>query len=119
MTVLAFERLLSLGQEERRKEYGDNYVALDNIFTWRHHHRGRSASVTYAFGGKTQTFERRKFEKENKAVKKEKPEDDEENTVSLCDKVSLYKGDITMLEVDAIVNAGCIVKNVWFSCYLL
>ncbi|XP_046731030.1 ADP-ribose glycohydrolase MACROD2 isoform X4 [Silurus meridionalis] len=68
------ERLLSLGQEERRKEYGDNYVALDNIFTWRHHHR--------------------------------EPEDDEENTVSLCDKVSLYKGDITMLEVDAIVNAA-------------
>lgn len=24
----------------------------------------------------------------------------------LCDKVSLYKGDITVLEVDAIVNAG-------------
>ncbi|KAI5108511.1 O-acetyl-ADP-ribose deacetylase MACROD2 isoform X1 [Silurus meridionalis] len=74
LSEVSSERLLSLGQEERRKEYGDNYVALDNIFTWRHHHR--------------------------------EPEDDEENTVSLCDKVSLYKGDITMLEVDAIVNAG-------------
>ncbi|XP_028844009.1 ADP-ribose glycohydrolase MACROD2-like isoform X2 [Denticeps clupeoides] len=26
--------------------------------------------------------------------------------ICLCDKVSLYKGDITTLEVDAIVNAG-------------
>lgn len=34
------------------------------------------------------------------------PEEEEENPVSLCDKVSLYKGDITILEVDAIVNAG-------------
>lgn len=34
------------------------------------------------------------------------PEDEEENPVLMCDKVSLYKGDITVLEVDAIVNAG-------------
>lgn len=34
------------------------------------------------------------------------PEEEEESPVSLCDKVSLYKGDITILEVDAIVNAG-------------
>ncbi|MCI4376781.1 hypothetical protein PGIGA_G00192440, partial [Pangasianodon gigas] len=69
------DRLLGLGQEERRKEYGDNYVALDKIPTWRHHHS-------------------------------REPEVEEENPVSLCDKVSLYKGDITTLEVDAIVNAG-------------
>ncbi|KAK3573329.1 hypothetical protein QTP86_022711 [Hemibagrus guttatus] len=68
------ERLLSHGQEERRKEYGDNYVALDKIPTWRYHHS-------------------------------REPEEEEENPVSLCDKVSLYKGDITILEVDAIVNA--------------
>ncbi|XP_060781464.1 ADP-ribose glycohydrolase MACROD2 [Neoarius graeffei] len=69
------DRLLSLGQEERRQEYGDNYMALDKIPTWRHHHsRG--------------------------------PEEEEENPVSLCDKVSLHKGDITILEVDAIVNAA-------------
>ncbi|GAA6074172.1 ADP-ribose glycohydrolase MACROD2 isoform X1 [Tachysurus ichikawai] len=68
------ERLLGLGQEEKRKEYGDNYVALDKIPTWRHHHS-------------------------------REPEEEEENPVSLCDKVSLYKGDITILEVDAIVNA--------------
>ncbi|TSN48517.1 O-acetyl-ADP-ribose deacetylase MACROD2 [Bagarius yarrelli] len=33
-------------------------------------------------------------------------EEEQEIPVSLCDKVSLYKGDITILEVDAIVNAG-------------
>lgn len=33
-----------------------------------------------------------------------------EHPASLYDKVSLYKGDITELEVDAIVNAGkCLV----------
>ncbi|XP_017318954.1 ADP-ribose glycohydrolase MACROD2 isoform X2 [Ictalurus punctatus] len=69
------DRLLSLGPEERRKEYGDNYVALDKIPTWRHHHSRES-------------------------------DEEEENPVSLCDKVSLYKGDITILEVDAIVNAA-------------
>ncbi|XP_035387303.1 ADP-ribose glycohydrolase MACROD2 isoform X2 [Electrophorus electricus] len=74
------ERLLSLGQEERRKEYGSNYLALDKIPTWRQH------------------------------VNNTAPEEEEEHPISLCDKVSLYKGDITILEVDAIVNAvdGCI-----------
>ncbi|XP_076831513.1 ADP-ribose glycohydrolase MACROD2 isoform X2 [Brachyhypopomus gauderio] len=69
------ERLLSLGQEERRKEYV-NYVALDKIPSWR------------------------------QFVNNTAPEEEEEHPVSLCDKVSLYKGDITILEVDAIVNAG-------------
>ncbi|XP_035387304.1 ADP-ribose glycohydrolase MACROD2 isoform X3 [Electrophorus electricus] len=70
------ERLLSLGQEERRKEYGSNYLALDKIPTWRQH------------------------------VNNTAPEEEEEHPISLCDKVSLYKGDITILEVDAIVNAA-------------
>ncbi|KAM9476363.1 ADP-ribose glycohydrolase MACROD2 isoform 2-T2 [Clarias gariepinus] len=69
------ERLLGLGQEERRKDYGDNYLPLDKILTWRQHHCGD-------------------------------PDEEEEQPVSLCDKVSLYKGDITILEVDAIVNAA-------------
>ncbi|XP_036430966.1 ADP-ribose glycohydrolase MACROD2 isoform X2 [Colossoma macropomum] len=67
------ERLLSLGLEERRKEYG-NYVTLEKITPWRRH-------------GKA-------------------PEEEEDHSASLCNKVSLYKGDITILEVDAIVNAA-------------
>lgn len=41
--------------------------------------------------------------------------DDEEQTGGggLGDKVSLYKGDITVLEVDAIVNAG---RNFTLTC---
>ncbi|XP_072533523.1 ADP-ribose glycohydrolase MACROD2 isoform X2 [Salminus brasiliensis] len=69
------ERLLSLGKEERRKEYV-HYLALDKVATWRQH--GSDAE----------------------------PDEEEEHPVSLCDKVSLYKGDITILELDAIVNAA-------------
>ncbi|KAJ8386448.1 hypothetical protein AAFF_G00170450 [Aldrovandia affinis] len=69
-------RLLGLGLEERRKEYSE-YVALDKIATWK---------------------------KPEKSKGKEEVE--EQDLHPLSDKVSLYKGDITILEVDAIVNAG-------------
>ncbi|XP_062286198.1 ADP-ribose glycohydrolase MACROD2 isoform X2 [Scomber scombrus] len=73
------ERLLRLDREERRKEYRrQEFVCLDKILSWR---------------------------EENK------PNDQEEGTEltgggGLSDKVSLYKGDITVLELDAIVNAA-------------
>lgn len=34
---------------------------------------------------------------------------EEESKDLLSDRVSLYKGDITILEVDAIVNAGTVL----------
>ncbi|XP_062851026.1 ADP-ribose glycohydrolase MACROD2 isoform X2 [Trichomycterus rosablanca] len=71
------ERLLSLTLEERRKEF-DHYLTLDKIQTWKEHTTGTD---------------------KGSEGKKEHP-------VSLSDKVSLYKGDITELEVDAIVNAA-------------
>ncbi|TNN74341.1 O-acetyl-ADP-ribose deacetylase MACROD2 [Liparis tanakae] len=73
------ERLLRLDREERRKEYRRQYfVSLDMISTWGEENR---------------------------------PNDKEEGDEltgggGLSEKVSLYKGDITLLEVDAIVNAG-------------
>ncbi|XP_028676156.1 ADP-ribose glycohydrolase MACROD2 isoform X1 [Erpetoichthys calabaricus] len=70
------ERLLGLGLEERRKEYG-NYVPLEKIPSWR------------------------KSEKN-----KEDAEDSSLQVNVLSEKVSLYKGDITLLEIDAIVNAA-------------
>ncbi|KAI1894682.1 hypothetical protein AGOR_G00118270 [Albula goreensis] len=70
-------RLLALGLEERRKEYS-TYMSLDKIPTWR------------------KTGEKCKG----------KDEVEEQDFHPLSDKVSLYKGDITILEVDAIVNAG-------------
>uniref|UniRef100_W5NGC1 Mono-ADP ribosylhydrolase 2 n=1 Tax=Lepisosteus oculatus TaxID=7918 RepID=W5NGC1_LEPOC len=73
------ERLQSLGLEERRKEYRGNYVPLEKIPTWK---------------------------KSKQEKSKYKEEVSEVAAFHLSDKVSLYKGDITTLEVDAIVNAG-------------
>uniref|UniRef100_A0A452F886 Macro domain-containing protein n=1 Tax=Capra hircus TaxID=9925 RepID=A0A452F886_CAPHI len=76
------ERLLKMTIEERRKEYIRDYVPLNTIPSWKEEMKGKS-------------------------------QNDEENTQepsqgkkSLSEKVSLYRGDITLLEVDAIVNAG-------------
>ncbi|XP_004412921.1 PREDICTED: O-acetyl-ADP-ribose deacetylase MACROD2 [Odobenus rosmarus divergens] len=75
------ERLLKMTLEERRKEYVRDYVPLNTILSWKEEMKGKS-------------------------------QNDEENTQetsqvkkSLSEKVSLYRGDITLLEVDAIVNA--------------
>ncbi|XP_015218355.2 ADP-ribose glycohydrolase MACROD2 isoform X1 [Lepisosteus oculatus] len=73
------ERLQSLGLEERRKEYRGNYVPLEKIPTWK---------------------------KSKQEKSKYKEEVSEVSAFHLSDKVSLYKGDITTLEVDAIVNAA-------------
>nr|XP_021154372.1 O-acetyl-ADP-ribose deacetylase MACROD2 isoform X14 [Columba livia] len=62
--------------EERRKEYLRGYVALKNIPTWM------------------------------EDLKSEDAKDDLQGKKSLSEKVSLYRGDITLLEVDAIVNAA-------------
>nr|XP_020656908.1 O-acetyl-ADP-ribose deacetylase MACROD2-like isoform X2 [Pogona vitticeps] len=76
------ERLLKMTLEERRKEYLRDYVPLKDIPTWMEEMKSKTQS-------------------------------DEENTKeglpvqrSLSEKVSLYRGDITVLEVDAIVNAA-------------
>ncbi|XP_013919346.1 PREDICTED: O-acetyl-ADP-ribose deacetylase MACROD2 [Thamnophis sirtalis] len=76
------ERLLKMTLEERRKEYVRDYVPLKDIPTWKEEMKSQAQS-------------------------------DEENTneafllqKSLSEKVSLYRGDITVLEIDAIVNAA-------------
>uniref|UniRef100_A0A8C5XVQ8 Mono-ADP ribosylhydrolase 2 n=1 Tax=Microcebus murinus TaxID=30608 RepID=A0A8C5XVQ8_MICMU len=76
------ERLLKMTLEERRKEYLRDYVPLNTILSWKEEMKGKS-------------------------------QNDEENTQemsevkkTLSEKVSLYRGDITVLEVDAIVNAA-------------
>ncbi|XP_073528306.1 ADP-ribose glycohydrolase MACROD2 isoform X3 [Phyllobates terribilis] len=70
------ERLLSMTQTERRKELCKDYIPLDSIQSLLKEQQSSAC------------------EDENKKIS------------SLCDKVSLYKGDITQLEVDAIVNAA-------------
>ncbi|XP_061485307.1 ADP-ribose glycohydrolase MACROD2-like [Rhineura floridana] len=75
------ESLLKMTLEERRKEYLWDYVPLKDIPTWMEEMKSKTQS-------------------------------DEENTQeallekkTLSEKVSLYRGDITVLEIDAIVNA--------------
>ncbi|XP_053291625.1 ADP-ribose glycohydrolase MACROD2 isoform X4 [Pleuronectes platessa] len=73
------ERLLRLDQEERRKEYRrQDFISLDKIPSWR---------------------------EENTADDKDEGKEPTGGG-GLSDKVSLYKGDITGLELDAIVNAA-------------
>nr|XP_046258649.1 ADP-ribose glycohydrolase MACROD2 isoform X5 [Scatophagus argus] len=86
------ERLLRLDREDRRKEYRrQDFVSLDKIPSWREENRSNEKEE-----GKELT-----------------------GGGGLSDKVSLYKGDITLLEVDAIVNAvdGCIHKAAGLCLY--
>uniref|UniRef100_A0A3B3CM90 Uncharacterized protein n=1 Tax=Oryzias melastigma TaxID=30732 RepID=A0A3B3CM90_ORYME len=78
------ERLLRLDREVRRKEYRrQDFIPLEKIPTWREENickTDEDVELTGGGGGG--------------------------GGGGLSDKVSLYKGDITILEVDAIVNAG-------------
>ncbi|KAM4772281.1 ADP-ribose glycohydrolase MACROD2 [Rhinophrynus dorsalis] len=73
------ERLLKMSLEERRKEY-KHFVSLDRIPSL--------------------------MEEICKASNNDERPQEVQVKNRLCDKVSLYKGDITQLEVDAIVNAA-------------
>ncbi|XP_025019668.1 O-acetyl-ADP-ribose deacetylase MACROD2 isoform X2 [Python bivittatus] len=74
------ERLLKMTLEERRKEYLRDYVPLKDIPTWMEEMKNKTQSD----------------DNTNEAFLMQK---------SLSEKVSLYRGDITVLEIDAIVNA--------------
>uniref|UniRef100_A0A8K9WM50 Macro domain-containing protein n=1 Tax=Oncorhynchus mykiss TaxID=8022 RepID=A0A8K9WM50_ONCMY len=86
------DRVLNMSLEERRKEYRrSEYVPLDQINTWK----------------QSQSTEGERYT--------QRPWKD-----LLRDKVSLYKGDITILEVDAIVNAGTMLSMPMVnSCFTL
>merc|ERR1712198_352451 len=73
------ERLAGLDTESRRKEYTD-FVPLSDIPSWK------------------------QYFTDNQSLKK--VSDTSSAKTGLADKVSLYRGDITKLEVDAIVNAA-------------
>ncbi|XP_078005835.1 ADP-ribose glycohydrolase MACROD2 isoform X2 [Phascolarctos cinereus] len=68
--------------EERRKEYVRDYVPLKDIPSWKEEMKSKSQNDDESA-------------QEVSQVKK-----------SLSEKVSLYRGDITLLEIDAIVNAA-------------
>nr|XP_033792278.1 ADP-ribose glycohydrolase MACROD2 isoform X2 [Geotrypetes seraphini] len=76
------ERLLNMTLEERRKEYVRDHVPLKDIPSWLEDLKNKSTSDG------------------------EETEDTSLEHKSLCQKVSLFRGDITLLEIDAIVNAA-------------
>ncbi|XP_041985641.1 macro domain-containing protein RSc0334-like [Aricia agestis] len=86
-------RILGLPTEEKRKLYKSDFITLDKVETW------------------SQYFDL------NKGIADKKPTDDDLNEFrkitldsgknkELSQKVSIFKGDITKLEVDAIINAA-------------
>lgn len=77
------QSFLSMPLEEKRKYYKGNYVTLDDIPTWVEYWKTNQGNIGAL------TLE--KVEKVDEQIAK---------------KVSLWQGDITLLEIDAIVNAA-------------
>lgn len=76
------QKFLAMSSEEKRKLFKGQIVTLDQIPTWN------------------------EFWKNNKSDIAKTSDEVEEVDVALADKVSLWQGDITSLEIDSIVNAA-------------
>uniref|UniRef100_A0A8V0Z7Q5 Macro domain-containing protein n=1 Tax=Gallus gallus TaxID=9031 RepID=A0A8V0Z7Q5_CHICK len=123
------ERLLKMTLEERRKEYLREYVALKDIPTWMEEMRSKNESDGdqegwTQSGGPLGSYKSQPLKgeelldlgcflrrsaaqlREPLHLQGENAKEDVQGKRSLSEKVSLYRGDITLLEVDAIVNAG-------------
>merc|ERR1719245_1287798 len=90
-------RLSELSLENRRKEYfcgEDNFVALEQIPTWQNYFHDNKKSLTEKVS-----------EKDVNAFKAAHPDLSSENE-GFSTKVSIFRGDITKLEIDSIVNAA-------------
>ncbi|XP_050358176.1 macro domain-containing protein RSc0334-like [Nymphalis io] len=87
-------RILSLSMEDKRKLYkSDDYIIVDKIDPW----------STYVV--KNKDIEMKKHTHED-VTEFRKIKIDSAKNKELSGKVSIFKGDITKLEVDAIVNAA-------------
>ncbi|XP_068624520.1 macro domain-containing protein CT2219-like [Battus philenor] len=87
-------RILNLPLEEKRKLYRTSeYIILDRIYTWLQHARENEHIKT-------------KIRTQDDLNEWKKFKINPEKNVSLAEKVSIFKGDITKLEIDAIVNAA-------------
>ena len=88
--------MLNLSLEERRKEYFcDDFVPLTDIPTWAEAGKEESTNTDAT-----------KLEKAKKAELLEDGKLTIDDSLDLSSKVSIYQGDITKLEIDAIVNAA-------------
>ena len=88
-------RLASLSLENRRKEYScsSNFVALSQIPTWQNYFHDHKKSLTEKVS-----------EKDVNAFQAAHP--DLDTSQGFSTKVSIFRGDITKLEIDSIVNAA-------------
>jgi len=88
-------RLESLSEEDRRANYfcNDEFIGLSDIPTWKEYFEQHEKSLTEKVS-----------EKDLKAFEMENP--DLVKNSNLAEKVSLFRGDITKLELDAITNAA-------------
>lgn len=76
------EKFLDMTSEEKRQQFNGQIVTLNQVETWRN------------------------FWENNKSSIAKTKEDIELVDATLADKISLWQGDITSLEIDAIVNAA-------------
>jgi len=93
-------RILELGLEERREEYhcGTSYIPLTNIASW---------AMEELYNSKLSRDKTGISKEEKQKIERKLLADFEvDDSLDLSGKVSLYPGDITKLEVDAIVNAA-------------
>lgn len=80
---IRLEKFLSMPIEEKRNLYKSNVNTLDGITTW------------------AEYWTKKRSNTDVKASKEVEKADEE-----LAEKVSIWQGDITTLEIDAIVNAA-------------
>lgn len=76
------QKFLDMTSEEKRQQFNGQIVTLNQVETWRN------------------------FWENNKSSIAKTKEDIELVDATLADKISLWQGDITSLEIDAIVNAA-------------
>ncbi|XP_072933967.1 macro domain-containing protein PG1779-like [Epargyreus clarus] len=87
-------RILALPLEEKRKLYKASYITLNQVEPW------------YAFATENKSALEDKKANNEDLTEFRKLKIDLEQNKSLAEKVSIFQGDITKLEVDAIVNAA-------------
>jgi len=95
------ERMINLSTDDRRKEYFcDDFITLEKIQTWNEEVGNMKA---------TKSDSELDDDKEILKIKEEllnNFESKDLKDIDLAEKISVYEGDITRLEIDSIVNAA-------------
>ncbi|KAH0540325.1 macro domain-containing protein CT2219-like isoform X1 [Cotesia glomerata] len=77
------EKFLKMSSDEKKKFYKGNITTLDQVMTW----------LQY-------------WQKNKESIKPIDTKEVEKSSEELANKISMWQGDITSLEIDAIVNAA-------------